>query len=164
MDGVIGDDVVHVAPPQSWVPEGYALLPQCSTQLVSSKLYENAVRPADEIVAGGYRGVIYHICGESTHLIPTLRDMDCVKGVELVGSPGPYDPTLDYVKYFNGLRDDQLVYVMVGRTSPDEPFDVTKRERTGRITADEIMDISGGERTVLRFTRTVDLRKFRDNN
>jgi hypothetical protein len=84
--------------------------------------------------------------------------------VELVGSPGTYDPTMDYVKYFNGLRDDQLVYVVVGRNSPDEPFDVTKRERTGRITADEIMDISGGERTILVFTRTDILRKFRDNH
>jgi len=139
----IGQNIVHTDR-KSWVPPEYILLPWCACQLVSRETYEKVVRRADEMVLGEFSGGLFHICGRTTHLIPTLREMKLVRGVELQGSAGTYDCARDYPAYFEGLRDDQVIIVMVGGISPHE-----------------VMDVSGGERTILRFTDAEALRRFR---
>ena len=72
--------------------------------------------------------------------------MKLVLGVELSDSPGGYVPSLDYKKYFDGLRDDQVIIVTAGSMTPER-----------------ILDISGGERTIMNFDDVEALRRFRDN-
>ena len=112
-----------------YTPRDYAGLSICATQLISAEHFSECVADADDAcVPTVYKGMIQHICGHSTQHIRELAERARVKGVQLNDAGAD-----DFETYFNGLRDDQVVYV-----SPTE-----------RMPLEKIMSISSGERTVI---------------
>lgn len=109
-----------------YTPHDYAGLSICATQLISAEHFSTCVADADDAaVPSVYKGMIQHICGRSAQHIGELSRRQRVKGVQV----GPED----FETYFKGLRADQVVYV----------------DLTERMSLDEIMELSRGERTIV---------------
>jgi len=112
-----------------YTPYDYAGLSICATQLVSAEHFRELVAGADDAsVPPVYQGMIQHLCGHSTQHIQELARRTMVKGLQLNDAAAD-----DYKVYFEGLRQDQVVYVIP----------------TERMPLDRLMSISGGVRTVI---------------
>lgn len=88
-------------------PPKYGQICGCTTQLISKELYEEVFAPLDEEVLSVYEnGGMIHLCGAHTQHLQTFRNMKWLKAVQLNDRA-----TEDLEKYFNGLRDDQIIYL-----------------------------------------------------
>ncbi|RPJ49941.1 MAG: hypothetical protein EHM21_06015 [Chloroflexi bacterium] len=110
-------------------PPGYGQLCGCSTQLLSPRLYRDFVAPLDAGLLAVYpHGGMIHLCGAHAQHIPTWRAMPELRSVQLNDRASE-----DLDLYFNGLHEDQVLYVHPCAGMPVE----------------RILDITGGKRLVL---------------
>ena len=110
-------------------PPGFGQLCGCTTQLVSPEMYNKFIAPLDEKVLSLYpNGGMIHLCGSHTQHIPTWRNMKSLRSMQLNDAAAE-----DLQFYFDGLRDDQILYV---NTCP-------------RMTTEKIMKITRGKRVVI---------------
>ena len=110
-------------------PPGFGQLCGCTTQLVSPDIYNEFIAPLDEKLLSGYpNGGMIHLCGSHTQHIPTWSNMKSLHALQLNDAAAE-----DLQFYFDGLREDQILYVM---TCPG-------------MTTENIMDITGGKRVVI---------------
>lgn len=116
----------------SWArtqPPGYGQLCGCTTQLLGRDMYRDYIADLDNELLGEYEhGGMIHLCGSHTQHIDTFRNMKNLRSLQLNDRASE-----DLALYLEGLRDDQILYVM-----PCEKMPVEK-----------IIDISKGERVVL---------------
>lgn len=111
------------------MPRGYGQICGCSTQLISGEAYREMVAPLDKGLLGLYRnGGMIHLCGAHTHHIPTWREMKDLRVVQINDRACE-----DLEKYFNGLRDDQIIYYRPCEKMPIE----------------RALEITGGKRLVI---------------
>lgn len=107
-------------------PPGYGQICGCTTQLISQDLYRELISDLDEAVLGVYEnGGMIHLCGSHTQHIPTFRDMKTLKAVQLNDRAAE-----DLEAYFNGLREDQIIYVNPCEGMPiEKALEITKGRR-----------------------------------
>lgn len=111
-----------------YTPQDYAGLSICATQMVSPSDFDDLIADADTVsIPACYKGMIQHICGKSSQHVPGLAKMQSVKGIQLNDIA-----TEDYAAYYKGLRQDQIFYM---RLKP--------------IKLDEVLAVSGGDRTII---------------
>lgn len=119
-------------PTQSWYrtqPRGYGQICGCTTQLISGSLYEEMIAPLDRELLGCYpNGGMIHLCGSHEQHISVWSKMKELKAVQLNDRAAA-----DLEKYFTGLREDQMIYLM-----PCE-----------EMTVEEAVRITGGKRLVI---------------
>lgn len=110
-------------------PSGYGQICGCSTQLLSSQMYRDYVAPLDDALLRVYpHGGMIHLCGHHTQHISTWREMKSLRAVQF-----HHPAAADLAEYFEGLRDDQMLYVNTCEEAP----------------AEWVLEITGGERTVV---------------
>jgi len=110
-------------------PPGYGQICGCTTHLVGAGVYKDQVSALDDALLGAYpHGGMIHLCGSHSHLIPVFRSMQNLRAVQVNDRAA-----LDLELYFNGLRGDQVIYLM-----PCE-----------QMTVGNAMDITGGKRLVI---------------
>ncbi len=110
-------------------PPGHGQICGCSTQVLSPELYRDFIAPLDEEIFSLYpRGGMIHLCGTHSHLIPAWMEMKSMTAVQLNDRAAE-----DLQLYFDGLRDDQIIYV---NPCPGMP-------------TQKILEITGGRRTVV---------------
>ena len=116
----------------SWArtqPPGYGQLCGCTTQLLGEDMYREFIADLDDQLLGEYEhGGMIHLCGSHTQHIETFRNMKNLRSLQLNDRASE-----DLALYLEGLRDDQILYVI-----PCEAMPVEK-----------IVEISKGERVVL---------------
>ncbi len=107
-------------------PPGYGQICGCTTQLISQDLYRELISDLDEAVLGVYEnGGMIHLCGSHTQHIPTFRSMKTLKAVQLNDRAAE-----DLEAYFNGLREDQIIYVNPCAGMPiEKALKITKGKR-----------------------------------
>ena len=121
-------------------PPGFGQLCGCTTQLVSPDMYNDFIAPLDEQLLSVYpNGGMIHLCGSHTQHIPTWRNMKSLRALQLNDAAAE-----DLQFYFDGLRDNQILYV---NTCPG-------------MTTEKIMKISGGKRVII-VTNEVDENTIR---
>lgn len=122
----------QLQPAISWArtqPPGYGQLCGCTTQLLGKELYRDFIAELDNDLLGEYEhGGMIHLCGSHTQHLETFRNMKNLKSLQLNDRASE-----DLALYLEGLRDDQILYVIPCATMP----------------VDKILDISKGERVVL---------------
>jgi len=112
-----------------YTPHDIAGLSICATQLVSPGHFRELVAAADDAcLPPAYQGMLQHLCGHSAQHIAELARRPSVKGVQLNDAAAD-----DFEAYYNGLRDDQVVYVIP----------------TEQMPLGEVLSISGGRRLVI---------------
>jgi hypothetical protein len=110
-------------------PPGYGQLCGCTNQLVSGKTYEELIAPLDEELLSVYpNGGMMHLCGSHTQHINCFRRMKSLRAIQVNDRAAH-----DLEEYFNGLRDDQIIYL-----NPCEG-----------MTVEKAMEITGGRRLVI---------------
>lgn len=110
-------------------PPGYGQLCGCTTHLVSAELYRDMVAPLDDALLSVYpHGGMIHLCGAHAQHIPTFRAMPSLRAVQLNDRAAD-----DLELYYQGLRDDQVIYVNAYEGMP----------------VDRILAITGGHRTIV---------------
>jgi hypothetical protein len=110
-------------------PSGFGQICGCSTHLLSRELYRDLVAPLDEALLAAYpNGGMIHLCGAHSQHIPTWRSMASLRAVQLNDRAAA-----DLALYFEGLREDQILYV----NDCDE------------MPVARIMDITAGRRVVI---------------
>ena len=110
-------------------PPGHGQLCGCSTQVLSPEQYGEFVAPLDDELLALYPGGgLIHLCGVHTQHLPVWRAMKSLCALQLNDRAAE-----DLPHYFQGLRDDQVLYV-----NPCAAMPVPR-----------IMDITGGRRTVI---------------
>jgi hypothetical protein len=110
-------------------PPGFGQLCGCTTQLVSRNMYDSFIAPLDaEMLALYPHGGLIHLCGSHEQHIPVWRNMKSLRAVQLNDRAA-----VDLELYFNGLREDQIIYL--------NPFKGMPIERAIAIT--------GGKRLVI---------------
>ena len=88
-------------------PPGFGQLCGCTTQLLSPELYQEFIAPLDDELLSVYPyGGMIHLCGMHTQHIPVWREMTSLRAVQ---TNDIASENLD--KYFNELRDDQILYI-----------------------------------------------------
>ena len=88
-------------------PEGFGQLCGCTTQLVSRQTYHQFIAPLDDALLRDYpQGGMIHLCGKHTQHIPTWRELDSFRAFQLNDRAAE-----DLETYFQGLREDQILYV-----------------------------------------------------
>ncbi len=116
----------------SWArtqPPGHGQICGCSTHLLSPSLYGEMVAPLDNALLEVYpRGGMIHLCGAHRQHIPVFRSMPALKSIQLND-----DAARDLQYYFDGLREDQIIYL-----NPCEGMSV-----------EDAVRITGGKRLVL---------------
>jgi len=121
-------------------PPGFGQLCGCTTQLVSPDMYNEFIAPLDEQLLSVYpNGGMIHLCGSHTQHIPAWRNMKSLRAIQLNDAAAE-----DLQFYFDGLREDQILYVI---TCPG-------------MTTEKIMNITGGKRVVI-VTNEVDENTIR---
>lgn len=122
----------QLQPVVSWErtqPPGYGQICGCTTQLVSADLYQEMIADLDAAVLRVYEnGGMIHLCGSHAQHIPTFRDMPELKSVQLHDRAAE-----DLQLYFDGLREDQLIFLMPCKG----------------MTIEKAMSITGGKRLVV---------------
>lgn len=112
-----------------YTPHDIAGLSICATQLVSPDHFAELVAEADDACLPSlYQGLLQHLCGHSTQHIAELARRPSVRGVQLNDAAAN-----DFEAYYNGLREDQVVYVIPTEEMP----------------LDKILSISDGQRLVI---------------
>ncbi len=110
-------------------PPGYGQIDGCTAQLLSPDSYREFVAPYDDAIFRIYpKGGMLHICGYHHQHIPMWREMESLKVMQLSG-----DSMTFLQLYFDGLRDDQLMFVSPHAT----------------MSLDDIMEVTGGRRVVI---------------
>jgi len=89
-------------------PQGLGQICGCTTQLVGAEAYRQFIAPLDAEVLGAYPrgGGLIHLCGAHAQHIPVWRGMKELRAVQLNDRAAE-----DFELYFNGLRDDQVIYL-----------------------------------------------------
>jgi len=88
-------------------PPGFGQLCGCTTQLLSPELYQEFIAPLDDELLSVYPyGGMIHLCGMHTQHIPVWREMKSLRAVQTNDIASE-----DLDKYFNELRNDQILYV-----------------------------------------------------
>lgn len=119
----------QLQPVVSWLrtqPFGYGQICGCTTQLVSPNVYEEIIAPLDEELLSVYpNGGMIHLCGSHFQHIPVWREMKSLRAIQINDRAAE-----DLELYFNGLRDDQIIYVNTfeGMTSQNA-VEITKGKR-----------------------------------
>lgn len=110
-------------------PPGYGQVCGCSTQLLSGELYREMVADLDDAVLSTYEhGGMIHLCGSHTQHIETFRNMKSLKAVQVNDRAAE-----DLQLYFDGLREDQILYLCPCKG----------------MTVERAMEITGGKRLVI---------------
>jgi hypothetical protein len=119
-------------------PPGFGQLCGCSTQLLSPEMYRDFIAPLDDQLLSVYpHGGMIHLCGAHTQHLPVWREMRSLRSVQLNDRA-----VEDLEAYFQGLREDQIIYANACETMPVE----------------RIMEITGGRRVVV----VADTTRFAD--
>lgn len=122
----------QLQPVISWCrtqPPGYGQLCGCTMQLISGMTYRDIVAPLDDRLLSVYpHGGMIHLCGSHAQHIEIMRDMPSLKSLQLNDRA-----TQDLEAYFEGLREDQILYVF-----PCEGMSVKRA-----------IEITGGRRLVI---------------
>ena len=107
-------------------PPGYGQICGCTTQLVSEELYRDLISDLDEAILGVYpHGGMIHLCGSHTQHLQTFRNMKKLKALQLNDRAAE-----DLKVYFEGLREDQIIYLNPCEGMPIErALQITKGER-----------------------------------
>ena len=105
---------------------GYGQLCGCSTQLVSGPLYEEMIAPLDEKLLSVYpNGGMIHLCGSHTQHIETFRNMKSLTSVQINDRASD-----DLQEYFEGLREDQIIYYCPCEKVPlEKAMEITNGKR-----------------------------------
>jgi hypothetical protein len=110
-------------------PPGYGQICGCTTQLVSGETYKAMIAPLDDWLLAEYPGGgMIHLCGAHEHLIPVFCGMAHLKSVQLNDRA-----SIDLEAYYNGLRQDQIIYLI-----PCED-----------MTIEQAVELTGGNRLVI---------------
>ena len=111
------------------MPKGYTLLYGCTTQLISSRMYEEHFLGWDrELFGCSARGGCIHLCGRHAHHLQAWRDAPEVKSLQL------NDAACDDLQlYWENLRPDQFIILV-----PSE-----------KVTMEEALEITGGRQLVV---------------
>ena len=121
--------VKQLQPVISWArtqPPAYGQVCGCTTQLVSKDIYAEMIADLDEAVLNVYdNGGMIHLCGSHSQHIETFRSMKALKSIQLNDRASE-----DLELYFNGLRDDQIIYLIPceGMTI-ERALEITKGKR-----------------------------------
>lgn len=122
----------QLQPVISWArtqPPGYGQICGCTTQLISGELYRDMIADLDEAVLNVYEnGGMIHLCGSHAQHIENFRNMNALKSLQLNDRAAE-----DLELYFNGLREDQIIYLV---PCPG-------------MTIERAMEITGGRRLVI---------------
>ena len=87
-------------------PPGHGQICGCTCQLLSPELYEEFIMELDNELLGVYpNGGMIHLCGSHSQLIPHFRNMDKLKSLQVNDRAAE-----DLELYFDGLREDQVIY------------------------------------------------------
>lgn len=106
-------------------PPGYGQICGCSTHLVSGQLYGELISDLDDAVLGVYEhGGMIHLCGGHTQHIEVFRKMPHLSSVQLNDRAAG-----DLKQYFEGLREDQIIYV---HPCPEMPLSTALEITQGR--------------------------------
>lgn len=110
-------------------PPGFGQLCGCTTQLVSRQQYCDFIASLDAELLGEYpHGGMIHLCGSHVQHIPVWRKMKKLRAVQVNDRAAD-----DLEHYWNGLRQDQIIYV----------------KPTAHMTIERIMSITNGDRVVI---------------
>lgn len=122
----------QLQPVISWArtqPPGYGQVCGCTTQLISGELYRDMIADLDEAVLNVYEnGGMIHLCGSHAQHIECFRSMKSLRALQLNDRASE-----DLQLYFEGLREDQIIYLC-----PCEG-----------MTIEEAVRITGGRRLVI---------------
>ena len=122
----------QLQPVISWArtqPPGYGQICGCSTQLLSGELYREMIADLDEAVLSAYEhGGMIHLCGSHAQHIETFRNMKSLRAVQVNDRAAE-----DLQLYFDGLREDQILYLCP----------------CAGMTIERAMEITGGRRLVI---------------
>jgi len=111
-----------------YAPDDVGHVCGCSTQLVGADTYTRFFAPGDAAVLRAYPGGgTIHLCGRHTQHLPTWRAMPELRAVQLNDAAAD-----EFLAYYTGLRDDQLIYL-----APTEMMSLA-----------HILEISGGRRVI----------------
>jgi hypothetical protein len=88
-------------------PPGFGQICGCTTHLLSARMYREHVAPLDDALLSAWpRGGMIHLCGVHTHHVPVWREMESLRAVQLNDRAAA-----DLSLYFEGLREDQVIYL-----------------------------------------------------
>ena len=122
----------QLQPVISWArtqPPRYGQICGCSTQLLSGELYREMIADLDEDVLRAYpNGGMIHLCGSHAQHIETFRNMKALRAVQVNDRAAE-----DLQLYFDGLREDQVLYL----------------NPCAGMTVERAMEITGGRRLVI---------------
>jgi hypothetical protein len=122
----------QLQPVISWArtqPPGYGQICGCSTQLLSGELYREMIADLDEEMLSTYEhGGMIHLCGSHAQHIETFRNMKSLRAVQVNDRAAE-----DLQLYFDGLREDQILYLCP----------------CAGMTIERAMEITGGRRLVI---------------
>ena len=122
----------QLQPVISWArtqPPEYGQICGCSTQLLSGELYREMIADLDEDVLRAYpNGGMIHLCGSHAQHIETFRNMKALRAVQVNDRAAE-----DLQLYFDGLREDQVLYL----------------NPCAGMTVERAMEITGGRRLVI---------------
>jgi len=118
-----------IIPHERHLPVGYGQLCGCTTQLISAQQYSDSIAEYDNELLSLYpNGGMLHLCGTHSQHIPAWREMKKLRAVQINDTAAE-----DLELYFEGLRDDQIIYVNVCET----------------MTVKKILEITNGKRVVI---------------
>ena len=101
------DQLQCIVPDGRCQPKGFGQLCGCTTQLLSPGLYRDFIAPLDDALLSVYpNGGMIHLCGAHAQHIPVWRQMTSLRAVQINDRAAE-----DLALYFNGLREDQMLYV-----------------------------------------------------
>ncbi|MBQ8512326.1 MAG: hypothetical protein IJ497_06905 [Clostridia bacterium] len=122
----------QLQPVISWArtqPPGFGQICGCTTQLLSGELYRDMIADLDEDVLNVYpHGGMIHLCGSHAQHIETFRNMKSLRAVQVNDRAAE-----DLELYWNGLRDDQVIYLCPCKG----------------MTIEQALRITGGKRLVI---------------
>ena len=110
-------------------PPGYGQLCGCTSHLISGELYEEMIAPLDDKLLGVYpNGGLIHLCGKHTQHIKPFSKMKNVKAIQLNDRAAD-----DFAEYYEGLRDDQVIYL----------------NPSSKVSAEDAVRLCGGRRLII---------------
>lgn len=111
------------------MPPGFISIYGCTTHLLSAEIYADLIAPFDEaVLACGPRGGLIHLCGTHVQHIAAWKRMKPLRAVQINDLA-----SADLAQYFEGLREDQIIYL----------------HPTEDMTVERALDITGGRRLVI---------------
>ena len=119
----------QLQPVISWArtqPPGYGQVCGCSTQLLSGELYSEMIADLDDAVLSTYEhGGMIHLCGSHTQHMEAFRNMKSLKAIQVNDRAAE-----DLQLYFDGLRDDQILYLCPCKgMTVERALEITKGKR-----------------------------------